>query len=208
MASQDARLFKFEANFKQQQSKMNNKIDTVLKAITGRITGALRRDTVKNQKLNVNFTSPVLSAHSYPTNDPQSSSNTLNSVNAIKTCSKETNHSQKDQSLELRKNRSAFIQGKMPEKIEDPGLFTLSCRLGDSKPFDTLADLEVHMGKLKFINDFYVIDMEKDPTTPLLVGRGFLETANVVIDYRKDKIAVEERITRSIFRVKGIDLGE
>ncbi|GKA64173.1 hypothetical protein Tco_0763779 [Tanacetum coccineum] len=34
MASQDARLSKFEADFKQQQSEMANKIDTVLKAIT------------------------------------------------------------------------------------------------------------------------------------------------------------------------------
>ncbi|GJU71097.1 hypothetical protein Tco_1262502, partial [Tanacetum coccineum] len=34
MASQDARLSKFEANFKQQQSDTTNKIDTVLKAIT------------------------------------------------------------------------------------------------------------------------------------------------------------------------------
>ncbi|GKC84734.1 hypothetical protein Tco_1140451 [Tanacetum coccineum] len=33
MASQDARLSKFEADFKQQQSEMTNKIDTVLKAI-------------------------------------------------------------------------------------------------------------------------------------------------------------------------------
>ncbi|GJV12247.1 hypothetical protein Tco_1353788 [Tanacetum coccineum] len=42
----DARLSKFEADFKQQQSKMTNKIDTVLKAITDPITGALPRDTV------------------------------------------------------------------------------------------------------------------------------------------------------------------
>ncbi|GKB11411.1 hypothetical protein Tco_0845334 [Tanacetum coccineum] len=58
MASQDARLSKFEADFKQQQSDMTNKIDTVLKAITDRITGALLSDTVKNPKLNVNSTSP------------------------------------------------------------------------------------------------------------------------------------------------------
>ncbi|GJZ27604.1 hypothetical protein Tco_0572251 [Tanacetum coccineum] len=45
MASQDARLSKFEADFKQQQSEMTNKIDTVLKAITDRITGALPSDT-------------------------------------------------------------------------------------------------------------------------------------------------------------------
>ncbi|GJX56350.1 hypothetical protein Tco_0286247 [Tanacetum coccineum] len=67
MASQDTRLSKFEADFKQQQSEMTNKIDTVLKAITNRIAGALPSDTVKNPKLS---TSPVLSACSYPTIDP------------------------------------------------------------------------------------------------------------------------------------------
>ncbi|GJV18483.1 MAK10-like protein [Tanacetum coccineum] len=99
-------------------------------------------------------------------------------------------------------------------------------QLGDSKPFDTLADLgscvniiplylfknlniglleeidhifgladktksypvgivkdvKVHIGKLKVLNDFYIIDMKKDPETPLLVGRGFLATTNAVID--------------------------
>ncbi|GJR41355.1 hypothetical protein Tco_1217039 [Tanacetum coccineum] len=49
--------------------------------------------------------------------------------------------------------------------------------------------------------------MEKDPTCPLLVGRGFLATASVVIDYKKAKIAVGEGITRSIFGVKEIGLG-
>ncbi|GJX93493.1 hypothetical protein Tco_0348079 [Tanacetum coccineum] len=48
----------------------------------------------------------------------------------------------------------------------------------------------------------------KDPKTPLLVGRGFLATANAVIDCRKAKIAVGEGITRSVFRVKGVDLGK
>ncbi|GJU06859.1 MAK10-like protein, partial [Tanacetum coccineum] len=155
-------------------------------------------------------------------------------------------------SLELGKNISAFIQGEVSANMEDPRLFTLPCRLGDSKPFDTLADLgscvniiplylfkklniglleetnhifgladgtksypvaivkdiEVHIGKLKLLNNFYVIDMKKDPETPLLVGRGFLAIANVVIDCRKAKIAVGEGITRSVFRVKGVDLGE
>ncbi|GKD73018.1 hypothetical protein Tco_1331300, partial [Tanacetum coccineum] len=73
MASQDARLSKFKVDFKQQQSEMTNKIDTVLKAITDRIAGALSSDTVKNQKLNVNSTTSVLSARYYPTEDPQCS---------------------------------------------------------------------------------------------------------------------------------------
>ncbi|GKE98201.1 DNA damage-inducible protein 1-like protein, partial [Tanacetum coccineum] len=125
--------------------------------------------------------------------------------------------------------------------MEYPRLFTLPCRLGDSEPFDTLADLgscvniiplyllkklkiglleetnhvfgladgtksypvrivkdvEVHIGRLKLLKDFYIIDMKKDLEIALLVGRGFLATANAVIDYRKAKIAVEEGITRS-----------
>ncbi|GJV24275.1 hypothetical protein Tco_1376970 [Tanacetum coccineum] len=72
MASQDARLTKFEADFKQQQSEMTNKIDTVLKAITDQIAGVLPSDTIKNSKLSTYL---VLSAHSYPTEDPQCSTN-------------------------------------------------------------------------------------------------------------------------------------
>ncbi|GKE73345.1 MAK10-like protein, partial [Tanacetum coccineum] len=81
MASQDARLSKFEADFKQHKSEMTNKINTVLKAITDRIVGTLPSDTVKNLKLG---TQPVLSARSYPTIDPQCSSHPSNSINAIK----------------------------------------------------------------------------------------------------------------------------
>ncbi|GJR39824.1 MAK10-like protein [Tanacetum coccineum] len=136
--------------------------------------------------------------------------------------------------------------------MKDPKLFTLPCRLGNSKPFDALADLgscvniiplylikklniglleetdhvfgladgtksypigivkdvEVDIGKLKLLNDFYVIDMNKDPEISLLVGRGLLATANAFIDCRMAKIAVGEGITRSVFGVKGEDLGE
>nr|GEW55648.1 hypothetical protein [Tanacetum cinerariifolium] len=46
------------------------------------------------------------------------------------------------------------------------------------------------------------------PQNPLLVGRGFLATTNAVRDCRMAKIAIGEGITRSIFIVKGVDLGE
>ncbi|GKA38261.1 MAK10-like protein [Tanacetum coccineum] len=240
--------------------------------MTDQITGALPSDTVKNPKLNVNSTAPVLSARSYPTGDPQCSSHPSNSINeqTIEDEFKDLHlnlpvlevlaHASMYnaildkyvKSLELGKNGSAFIQGEMPKRVEDPGLFTLPCRLGDSKPFDTIADLrscvniiplylfkklniglleetdhvfgladgtksypvrmvrdvEIHIGRLKLLKEFYVIDMKKDPETPLLVGREFLAIANAVIDCRKAKIAVRERITMSVFRVKGIKLGE
>ncbi|GJV56721.1 hypothetical protein Tco_1457726 [Tanacetum coccineum] len=52
MASQDARLSKFEVDFKQQQSEMTNKIDTMLKAITDRMAGTLPSDTQPNKPQN------------------------------------------------------------------------------------------------------------------------------------------------------------
>ncbi|GKD10608.1 hypothetical protein Tco_1190293 [Tanacetum coccineum] len=102
MASQDARLSKFEVNFKQQQSKMTNKINTVLKAITNRIAGALPSDMVKNLKLN---TSPVLSSCSYPTKDPQCLTQIHSSINAITICPKQPNEPQNDKSKEEKRER-------------------------------------------------------------------------------------------------------
>ncbi|GKC84164.1 hypothetical protein Tco_1139881 [Tanacetum coccineum] len=75
MASQDARLSKFEADFKQQQGEMTNKIDIMLKAITNQIAGTLPGDTVKNLKLG---THPVSSARSYPTNKEEVRGNPKN----------------------------------------------------------------------------------------------------------------------------------
>ncbi|GJX63044.1 hypothetical protein Tco_0295944 [Tanacetum coccineum] len=102
MASQDPRLSKFEADFKQQQSKMTNKIDTVLKAITDRVTGALPSDMVKNPKLNVNSTPIVLSAHSSLTEDLQCSTRIHSSINAIIICPKPSNESQNNKPEEER----------------------------------------------------------------------------------------------------------
>ncbi|GKC76705.1 retrotransposon ORF1 [Tanacetum coccineum] len=76
-------LTNFEADFKQQQSEMINKVDEVLKAMTDQIMGVLPSDTVKNPKLN------ILSARSYPTTDPQCSTSIRGSIKAITLCSRE-----------------------------------------------------------------------------------------------------------------------
>ncbi|GJY30571.1 retrotransposon ORF1 [Tanacetum coccineum] len=101
-----------------------------------------------------------------------------------------------------------FVKGadevayKMPHKIEQYDSLTRSYPVG------IIKDVEVHIGKLKLLNEFYVLNMKKDPETPLLVGRGFLAIAKAVIDCRMTKIAIGEGITKSIFSVKGIELGE
>nr|GEY41734.1 MAK10-like protein [Tanacetum cinerariifolium] len=95
MASQDARLSKFEADFKQQQSEITNKIDIVLKAITDQIAGTPPSNMIKNLKLN---TYPVLSARSYLIEDLQCSTIVHGVVRFA--------------------NRSDEVAYKMPQKIE------------------------------------------------------------------------------------------
>ncbi|GJU16370.1 MAK10-like protein [Tanacetum coccineum] len=154
MASQDARLSKFEADFKQQQSKMTNKIDTVLKAINDRITGALPSDTFKARQKRICI-HPRRNA--YENGRPRTISLYL------------------------------FKKLKIKQLEEANHVFGLADGT-KSYPVGIVRDVEVHIGKLKLLNDFYVIDMKKDLETPLLVGRGFLATTNAVIDCRKAKI--------------------
>ncbi|GKD56753.1 MAK10-like protein [Tanacetum coccineum] len=246
--ARDARLSKFEADFKQQQSEMTNKIDTVLKAITDRITGTLPSDTAHFKKAALPQTSlqqpEVETEPPHPEEPEPTLEDEFQDLHLNLSVLEVLSHipifnailDKFIESLELSKNISAFVQGETPTKIGDHGLFTLPCRLGGSKPFDTLADLgsciniiplylfkklnigllektdhtfgladgtksypvgivkdiKVHIGRLKLLNDFYVLDMKKDPETPLLVGRGFLATANAVIDCRMARIAVGE----------------
>ncbi|GJS62843.1 hypothetical protein Tco_0677407 [Tanacetum coccineum] len=56
--------------------------------------GALPSDMVKNPKLNVNSTSPVLFARSYPTEDPQCSTLIYSSINSVTICPKQPDESQ------------------------------------------------------------------------------------------------------------------
>ncbi|GJV84999.1 MAK10-like protein [Tanacetum coccineum] len=199
-ASQDARLSKFEADFKQQQSEMTKKIDIVLKAITDRIAGALPSDTVKNPKLS---TSLVSSARSYLTIDPQCSSHPSTSINAIKAHSKEATISQTSllrPGMEIETQQPEEPEPTLEEEFQDLHL-NLPLNIGLLEETDHIfgladgtksylvgivKDVEVHIEKLKLLNDFYVIDMKKDPKTPLLVGRRFLAIANAVIDCEEE----------------------
>ncbi|GJQ94623.1 hypothetical protein Tco_0005762 [Tanacetum coccineum] len=97
MASQDARLSKFEADFKRQQGEMTNKIYTMLKAITDQIAGTLPSDTVKKPKLG---THPVSSVRSYPTMDPQCSTQIHSSINTITIHPKQQSDSRDDKTEE------------------------------------------------------------------------------------------------------------
>jgi hypothetical protein len=121
MASQEARLTKFEADFKQKQSEMTNKSDTLLKILNDRDLGALPSDTVKNPKLNVYSISSVLSLSSCPQ---------YFSVNALSTCFKQTTVLQKDQQDETTNKKSVniIIETPLTHLTKNSKNFTLSVR--------------------------------------------------------------------------------
>ncbi|GKD80084.1 hypothetical protein Tco_1342705, partial [Tanacetum coccineum] len=125
MASQDARLSKFEADFKQQQSKMTNKIDIVLKAITDRIAGALPSDMVKNPKLS---TSSILSTCSYPTEEPQCSAHIHGLINAITINPKQQSDSHDNEPTESREGEkdSSENTNTNPSTLHDPSVLFIN----------------------------------------------------------------------------------
>ncbi|GKA13251.1 hypothetical protein Tco_0692897 [Tanacetum coccineum] len=127
----DARLSKFEADFKQQQNEMTNKIDTVLKAITDRIAGALPRDMVKNPKLS---TSLVLSARSYLTMDPQCLTHVHGSINAVTIHPKQQSNSYDDRTEENEEEEKVSLENINvdPSTSLDPSFSFISKKSSNS----------------------------------------------------------------------------
>ncbi|GKE78589.1 hypothetical protein Tco_1544709, partial [Tanacetum coccineum] len=173
---------------------MTNKIDTFLKAINDRMTGALPCDKVKNIKLNVNSTSLVLYARSYPMEDTQCSSHIHKSLNAIKTCSKQTSNFQKDQ-------MQTVIKIGTPKPKEPEKALKDECK-------DLLLNLPVlevlaYAPMYNVILDKYVESLDLRDSKPFdtLAGLGSCTV-------KKAKIVVGEGVTRSIFGVKEIALRE
>ncbi|GJS15759.1 protein kinase-like domain, concanavalin A-like lectin/glucanase domain protein [Tanacetum coccineum] len=182
MSSQDARLSKFEADFKQQQSEMNNKIDIVLKAITDRIAGALPSDTVKNPKLNINSTTLVLSARSYPTEDPQCSTH-IHEGNPKDTDDIAHNEEQRDTpQLEL---KDIYVVDNLGPNRDEEGIEWLDVKepldLVDTSEESVYESLIKDMPKCLLSYDFRI--KKGDPRNlkiPCMIGHKF--TANAYID--------------------------
>nr|GEV92033.1 hypothetical protein [Tanacetum cinerariifolium] len=226
------------------------------------MTRLLPSDMVKNLKLNTNLTS---STRFHPARDPQISSNSFKSVNAIQTCFKSNTFDKKDQlqvntlmvienetptrkepkktledefadlhlnrpvlkvlahvpmydvildkyivSLELGENGSEYIQTIAFEKMKDPGLFILPCRLGVSNPFDALAYLGscVKLLPLKLFKELKVRLLEETDDVLGLADRTKSYPVRIVTNVEKAKMAVGEGLTRLIFKVKELDFGD
>nr|GFB14187.1 reverse transcriptase domain-containing protein [Tanacetum cinerariifolium] len=81
----------------------------------------------------------------------------------------------------LNKNCSAVVLKKLQEKLGDPGRFLIPC---DFLEFDNclaLVDL-----------DFFVLDFVADPRVPLIFGRPFLSTAQIIINVYEREIIIRQ----------------
>nr|GEZ40785.1 hypothetical protein [Tanacetum cinerariifolium] len=188
-ASQDARLSKLEADFKRQQATL-----VKVKPRQPKEPKPSLEDEFKDLHLNLPVLKVLAHAPIY---------------NAILDKYVET--------LELGKTSHHLFKVKHPQRWETSDYSLYLVETGHifglangtkSYPVGIVKYVQVHIGKLKLLNDFYVLDMKKEPETPLLVGRIFLATANVVVDCRMAKIVVGEGITWPVFGVKGVDLSE
>ncbi|XP_073307108.1 uncharacterized protein [Primulina huaijiensis] len=73
--------------------------------------------------------------------------------------------------VKLTEECSAILQKKLPQKLKDPGSFTIPCFIGGSKCSKALCDLGANM--------------EEDYIAPLIFGRSFLATGRALIDVHK-----------------------
>ncbi|GJW62236.1 hypothetical protein Tco_0111571 [Tanacetum coccineum] len=137
----------------------------------------------------------------------------------IQTCFKSTTDIQNDklQVNTLTVNEIETPTPKEPEKALEDEFADLHLNLpvlevlAHVPIYNALLDkhiVSLELGKLRLFKDFHAVDMERELTYPLLVGRGFLAIANAVIDCKKAKIAVGEGLTRTIFGVRELDFGE
>ncbi|GJS96333.1 hypothetical protein Tco_0803301 [Tanacetum coccineum] len=195
---------------------MTNKINTVLKAITDRITGALPSDTVKNLKLNVNSTSLVLSARSYPTEDPQCSTRIYSSINAVTICPKHPDKSQNNNPEEEEREETDKPKNNNtnPSSPRDPSVsFITEKVLQLNSFFESLSLVPSHLTpnlfarkRMTMIITYNIehVHVEKayiDLNSPLGVTQTLYNWNTVQLDHRGDP---NRRLSNFTGRIKGM----
>nr|GEW12711.1 hypothetical protein [Tanacetum cinerariifolium] len=112
----------------------------------------------------------------------------------------------------LNENCSAIILKKLPEKLGDPRKFLIPYGFSELKskalanlanraiftPAEIARDVFVSVEKFTFPADFFIVDYERDPRVPLILGRPFLRTTRALIDVHGEEMILrggDERLT-------------
>ncbi|CAA7035298.1 unnamed protein product [Microthlaspi erraticum] len=121
-----------------------------------------------------------------------------------------SNVSLEEGAMMITKECSAILQNRMPEKLNDPGSFVLSCKIvakllgitdfkptkislvfadrSVRRPVGVIMDVPIMVGDCYIPADFVVLELEHQPKDPLILGRPFLATAGAIIDVKNGKI--------------------
>ncbi|XP_009593288.1 uncharacterized protein [Nicotiana tomentosiformis] len=114
---------------------------------------------------------------------------------------------------------SAILQNKLPQKLGDPGNFTIPCTLGGiklnlgdlkdlgvslqfadqstKKPKRIIENALVRVDKFIFLVDFIVLEMKEFHEEPIILGRPFLAIGRAIIDVHQRQLILkvdEERV--------------
>nr|GEV15813.1 hypothetical protein [Tanacetum cinerariifolium] len=93
----------------------------------------------------------------------------------------------------LNGNCSAVILKKLPEKLRDPGKFLILCG------FTGIArDVFVPVRKFTFPADFVIVDYERDPRAPLILGRPFLRTTRGMINVYGEEMILHDEVINQL----------
>nr|GEU49674.1 reverse transcriptase domain-containing protein [Tanacetum cinerariifolium] len=80
----------------------------------------------------------------------------------------------------------------------------MSVRLADRSfqyPIEISENMLVEVGKLTFPADFVILKMEEDSKVPLILGRYFLHTADVVTQVKQKQLNLKDGTERMIFHM-------
>ncbi|XP_076957407.1 uncharacterized protein LOC143632875 [Bidens hawaiensis] len=117
-------------------------------------------------------------------------------------------------SIALMGDCSAVVLNRVPEKLSDPGVFTIPCLFGSDEMSHALVVLGrgiienflVKVDKFVFPVDFVVLDMEAEDKVPIILGHPFLRTVKALIDVYNGKITLRVGVDRWFDYIYGADL--
>ncbi|XP_021865259.1 uncharacterized protein [Spinacia oleracea] len=104
----------------------------------------------------------------------------------------------------------SILPYKIYEKLNlgDISPTTMSLQLADRSvmfPLGRIEDVPLVVGKLTFLVDFVVLDIDEDYYTPIILGRPFLATAGALIDVHGGLITLKVGDSKASFK---LPLGE
>ena len=68
-----------------------------------------------------------------------------------------------------------------------------------TRPCGVIEDVLIQVKQLVFPTDFVVMDIEKDPDIPIILGRPFMSTNNCIVDMVKGKLELSMEDQKASF---------